>query len=156
MLSQTSGTVWPASPERSGSSFPGIGPSGRADLAAASREHSSFQCEFTSVSTATAQNHARTLIYYSNCHVNSTNHGISRVSKMLAFDIIAYYQGSICLLCAYNMLICISGYHNKNATTMHHSHIVLIQFHSAVTWAQTPSHPANAHVTLSEHMLAPY
>lgn len=161
MLSQTSGTVQPASPERSGSSFPGIGPPGRADLAAASREHGSFQCESTSVSTATARNlrlHCtlQTLIYYSNYHVHSTNHGISWVPKMLAFDIIVYYQGSVCLICAYNMLICISGYHNKNATTMHHSHIVLIQFHSAVTWAQTPSHPANAHVTLSEHMLSPY
>lgn len=54
------------------------------------------------------------------------------------------------------MLICISGYHNKNATTMYHSHIVLIQFHSAGTWAQASSHPANVHVTLSEYMLAPY
>lgn len=140
MLSQTSGTMRPASPERSGSSFPGIGPSGRADLAAASREHGSFQCEVTSVSTAAALNprlHCtlQTLIYYSNYHVDRTNHHrISSVSKTLAFDIIVYYQWSIGLTYAYNMLICISGYHNRNITTMYHSHIVLIQFHSAVTW----------------------
>lgn len=132
----------PASSERSDSSFPGIGPSGRADLAAASREHGSFQCEVTSVATAlNPRLHCtlQTRIYYSNYHVDRTNHHIiSSVSKTLAFDIIVYYQWSIGLIYAYNMLICISGYHNRNITTMYHSHIVLIQFHSAVTWAQIP------------------
>lgn len=109
----------PASPERSGSAFPAIVPSGRAELAAPSREQGSFQCELTSVLTGIALHlnlHStfQTLIYYSNYDDNSTtHHSISCVSQMLIFDIIVYYQWSICLMYTYYMLLYISGYCNR-------------------------------------------